>query len=140
MMKGQGMIRAFLRRGVTMGVTCATVVLATSTSASAATASSAPPGLDLSPLEVLGIFGGIPVGLFLLISLLVMAPDLIRRGSQTSLSWSGPPEWFGARPAEAGTPLERTGDSPELGSDQPRGEGASSEGGAAGRGGAGGQW
>jgi hypothetical protein len=134
------MIRAFVRRGVTMSVTCATGVVAASTSASAVTASAATPGQGMSTLEVIGIFAGIPIGVFLLISLLVMAPDLIRRGSrQPGMSWSGPPEWFGARPAEAGTPLERTGDSPELESGQPRG-GASPEGGVAGRGGAGGQW
>lgn len=117
-------------------MTCSTVVLAASASASAATASSAPVGQGMSVLEVIGVFGGIPVGLFLLISLLVMAPDLIRRGSrQPGMSWSGPPEWFGARPAEAGTPLETTGGSPaEVESGQ------SGEGEAAGRGGAGGQW
>jgi len=48
---------------------------------------------------VIGVFVGIPVGLFVLIILLVMAPDMIRSARQPGLSWSGDSEWFGVRPA-----------------------------------------
>jgi hypothetical protein len=58
----------------------------------------------MAPLEVLGIYAGIPIGLFALITLLVMAPSLIRgAGQQQGVAWDGQPAWFGAR-ADEGVP------------------------------------
>ncbi|MGW0229480.1 hypothetical protein ACWDWO_14280 [Actinopolymorpha singaporensis] len=83
-------------------------------------------------LEVLGIYAGIPLGLFALISLLVVTPSLIRSSRvQPGASWSGQPEWFGDRPgAEESAEAERT----ERSTGGPEGSTG------AGRGGAGGQW
>jgi hypothetical protein len=103
----------------------------------------------MTPLEVIGIFVGIPVGLFVAITLLVMAPGLIRGArQQPGLSWSGRPEWFGAHPEQAGQLAAdadpASSDRLEVGS-----EGASEEEGSGPvlegspsteRGGAGGQW
>lgn len=58
----------------------------------------------MPPLEVLGIYAGIPIGLFALITLLVMAPSLIRGArQQQGVAWDGQPAWFGAH-ADEGVP------------------------------------
>lgn len=58
---------------------------------------------DLTPLQVLGIFGGIPVALFLLISLLVVAPSWARDARyRPGLPWNAEPVWFGG-PSSAAT-------------------------------------
>ncbi|MEQ7125137.1 hypothetical protein ABN034_11505 [Actinopolymorpha sp. B11F2] len=101
----------------------------------------------MTPLEVIGIFVGIPVGLFVIITLLVMAPGLIRGArQQPGLSWSGRPEWFGANP-DAGELAAGTG---STSSDRPAVASASASEEESGpalegspsteRGGAGGQW
>jgi hypothetical protein len=52
-------------------------------------------------LEILGIFAGIPAGLFLLIIVSVLAPSMIKGGGyRPGLSWWAAPEWFGARPED----------------------------------------
>jgi hypothetical protein len=81
---------------------------------------------------VIGIFVGIPVGLFVLITLLVLAPSMIRGGRQHAAEgWSGPPEWFGARPTEL------TASSPDT---SDHGDEPDSSRQISGRGGAGGTW
>lgn len=67
----------------------------------AAPAGAAPPGAwpepeHMSLLEALLIYAGIPLGLTLLITLLVMAPSLVRgdRQQRGVSSWTEP-EWFG---------------------------------------------
>jgi len=58
----------------------------------------------MSWLEILGIFGGIPAGLFVLIVLLALAPSLIRQGRrQPGISWWSEPQWFGAQPVPVRT-------------------------------------
>lgn len=83
-------------------------------------------------LEVLGIYAGIPIGLFALITLLVLTPALIHGSRvQPGVSWSGQPEWFGDRPdADQSAEADRT----EQSTGGPEGTTGT------GRGGAGGQW
>jgi len=52
-------------------------------------------GDGLSLAQNLLIFVGIPLGLFLLISLLVLAPSIMRGGYKPSLGWWAEPVWFG---------------------------------------------
>ncbi|HEY6740505.1 MAG TPA: hypothetical protein VI076_16805 [Actinopolymorphaceae bacterium] len=57
-------------------------------------------------LEVVGIYVGIPVGLFVLISVLAVAGSWTRGASSRSeLALRSAPQWFGAQPTEgeAGT-------------------------------------
>jgi hypothetical protein len=91
----------------------------------------------MTPLEVIGIFAGIPLALFTLIVLLVLAPSLVRgAGRPSGLDWHGQPEWFGARPAPAAT--SQTGDqSGEEAAGSARGDADSGD---TDRGGAGGRW
>lgn len=50
---------------------------------------------DLTPLETLGIFAGIPVALFLIITLLVVAPSWARDARyRPGLPWTADPVWF----------------------------------------------
>ncbi len=52
-------------------------------------------------VEVIGIYVGIPVGLFLLIAVLVIAPSLVRgSGYRPGLSWWSEPLWFGPAPKQ----------------------------------------
>jgi hypothetical protein len=101
----------------------------------------------MTPLEVIGVFVGIPIGLFVTITLLVMAPGLIRGArQQPGLSWSGQSEWFGAK-ADA---EQLASASASTSSDRPAGGSASAAKEESGpalegspsteRGGAGGQW
>ena len=59
------------------------------------------PGGQMSKLEVLLVFGVIPLGIVLLISLLVALPSLLK-GQRKLGSWDAQPEWYGG-PTE-GTP------------------------------------
>jgi hypothetical protein len=55
------------------------------------------PGKGLSAMKVLGIYIGIPVGLFLLIALLVSIPSMIRGPRyRPGKEWQATPEWYGA--------------------------------------------
>ena len=57
---------------------------------------------DPMPLaQVLGIFVGLPVLAFAVITLLVVAPRMGSAGSRPARLWEGEPEWFG-RPSGAG--------------------------------------
>ena len=60
-------------------------------------------GDGLSFLENVLIFAGIPLGLFCLITLLVLAPSIMRGGYKPSLGWWAEPVWFGgpSNPYEA---------------------------------------
>ncbi|MQA86645.1 MAG: hypothetical protein GEV03_18925 [Streptosporangiales bacterium] len=50
---------------------------------------------DLTPLQAIGIFAGIPIGLFLLISLLVAVPSWARDARyRPGLPWDAEPVWF----------------------------------------------
>jgi hypothetical protein len=123
--------------------------LGTAGSAVAAPGGSAAGG-SLTPLEVIGIFAGIPLALFTLIVLLVLAPSFVKgAGRQADLAWDGQPEWFGARPdvAQATSPETSTEAAPVAspGSGQNSGEAPDSarggtDRGDADRGGAGGRW
>jgi hypothetical protein len=51
---------------------------------------------SVSPLYVLLVLVVIPLGLFLLITLLVYVPSMSRgEGYQPGLAWRSEPEWFG---------------------------------------------
>jgi hypothetical protein len=55
------------------------------------------PGKGLSALQTLGIYVGIPVGVFLLIALLVSIPSMIRGPRyRPGKEWQATPEWYGA--------------------------------------------
>jgi hypothetical protein len=53
-------------------------------------------GPSVSPLHTLLVLGGIPLGLFLLITLLVYLPSMTRRnrGYQPGQAWHGESQWF----------------------------------------------
>jgi hypothetical protein len=59
----------------------------------------------MTPLEMVGIFVGIPLGVFLLIVLAVSIPSWIRDGRyRPGVAWEADPVWFndpGDPPAEA---------------------------------------
>lgn len=79
--------------------------------------SSEPP---MSMLETLGIFVGLPVGLFIVIAVLVAAPSWVRGSSyKPGLSWWAAPQWFGARPESASEQATPAGSADE--SEQSRG-------------------
>jgi hypothetical protein len=84
----------------------------------------AEPGEPLTLVETLLLFVGAPIGLFVLISLLAMAPSLVRSGRSSSLGWWSEPLWFGGP------------DKAEL----PAGEPAESASGSAAGGGASARW
>jgi hypothetical protein len=92
-------IRQALRWATLAG---AAAVVAVPGIAAAETPSSWTENAPMPLTEVIGIYVGIPVGLFLLIAVLVMAPSLIRgSGYRPGLSWWSEPLWFGPTPAEA---------------------------------------
>jgi len=70
------------------------------------------PGQPLSPLATVLFFVVAPVGLFLLIALLVLAPSIARGPRyRPGLGWQAGPEWYGG-PADADAAVERTLDHP----------------------------
>jgi hypothetical protein len=98
------------RRAVRVGVAAVPAV-------SVLSVLSAPPALaatpttwgepaPMSPLEALLIYGGIPLGLMAVITVLVMAPSLVRgdRQQRGVASWTEP-QWFGG-PGDA-VPADR---------------------------------
>lgn len=54
------------------------------------------PGSQLTKIEALLLYGVVPVGLMLLISLLVCLPGMLKgnRG-KPGINWDGQPEWYG---------------------------------------------
>ncbi len=55
------------------------------------------PGASMSTLKVVLIFGGAPIGLFLLIALLVALPGIVKGPRyRPGKSWQGTPQWYGA--------------------------------------------
>lgn len=64
---------------------------------------------DLTPLQTLGIFAGIPVAAFCLIALLVVVPSWARDARyRPGLPWHAEPVWFeGPASASAGEVDER---------------------------------
>jgi hypothetical protein len=75
----------------------------------------------MSPLEALLVFAGIPLGVMGLITLLVLAPSLVRgdRQQRGVSSWTEP-EWFGG-PGDA-VPAGRTAVRGEIGPDGTQGQ------------------
>jgi len=58
----------------------------------------------MSTLEALLIYVGIPAGLFVLITLLVLAPSVARGPRyRPGLAWWAGPEWFGGPDSETAT-------------------------------------
>jgi len=86
----------------------------------------------MSTLEALLIFGGIPLALFVLIALLVMAPSVAKGPRyRPGLPWWADPEWFGGPRADEGEsrPALAAGKgavSPPVLGDEPRSEGGAS--------------
>jgi hypothetical protein len=114
-MNGQGMVGKLMVRAVVAGALGGFVLVGAAVPALAATSAGGTVEVAMPPLEVLGIYAGIPVGLFCLITLLVVAPSLIRSaGRQPGVAWDGQPAWFGARPADepaiAGSPAPSSAD------------------------------
>ena len=71
-------------------------VVAAATPAMAETPATWPEPDPMSTLDALLIFGGIPVGLAVTITLLVMAPSVAKGPRyRPGLSWWATPEWFG---------------------------------------------
>jgi hypothetical protein len=107
--KGRAMIGRALRRVLVVGALTGVGAVGTASVALAETPDSWTKSAPMPLLEVLGIYVGIPVALFALIALLVVAPSLVRGANlQPGVEWSGQPEWFGARPDDEAIP---TGDS-----------------------------
>jgi hypothetical protein len=73
----------------------------------------AEPGAGMSVPETLLVFVGAPLGLFVLITLLVMAPSIARGGYKPSLGWWAEPVWFGG-PADPYAALDRVEQGPAL--------------------------
>lgn len=64
--------------------------------------------MELTPLEVLGIFVGIPLALFALIALLVVAPSWARDARyRPGLPWTAEPVWFEGPERDGDGPAER---------------------------------
>lgn len=67
------------------------------------------PGESISRLKTVLVLGGIPIGLFLLIALLVSLPSIMKGPRyRPGKGWQGAPEWYGApgpdkREVEAGS-------------------------------------
>lgn len=50
---------------------------------------------SVTPLQTIGVFAGIPVALFILITVLVLAPGWIREARyRPDLEWTAEPEWL----------------------------------------------
>ncbi|MET9023116.1 hypothetical protein ABZV93_24390 [Actinopolymorpha sp. NPDC004070] len=132
MTKGRAMIGRALPRVLVVGSLATVGAVGSAGVALAGTPDTWTKETPMPMLEVLGIYAGIPIGLFALITLLVLTPSLIRGSRvQPGVSWSGQPEWFGDRPgAEESVEADRT----ERSTGGPEGPTG------AGRGGAGGQW
>jgi hypothetical protein len=82
----------------------------------------------VSPLHAIIVLGVIPVGLFLLITLLVYVPAMSRGQSyHPGEAWRGEPEWFGG--PRKGVAAIDTAQPPAIGSGEP----GSDRGGASGR-------
>jgi hypothetical protein len=70
------------------------------------------PGRQLTALENLLLYVAAPLGLFLLISLLVLAPSIAKRPRyRPGLSWWAEPVWFGGPASPAGPAAEVAGGS-----------------------------
>jgi hypothetical protein len=122
------------------GVVSALVLGAAGPAAAASPGSSGP---SLSGLEVIGIFAGIPLALFALIVLLVLAPSMVKGGGrQPGLDWDGQPEWFGARPGAAPVATSQPATSQPGGrsGEEAAGSRGDTDSGDTDRGGAGGRW
>ncbi len=139
---GQSMLGRVVSRAFVASVAGALVVAVTTAPASAATDVRAAGASAMPLIEVLGIFAGIPIALFVLITLLVLAPGLIRSsgsgsGQRGGLAEDGQPEWFGARPAAEVAQSESSAGRASLESASGSATEGSSE---SSRGGAGGSW
>lgn len=100
-------MRALVPRSTTVSLVTALV----STLLAAPPDAGAEPGPPLSMVETLLLYVGAPVGLFVLISLLTVAPSIVRSGRGTFGGWLSEPVWFGgpSDPHASAAPPERAG-------------------------------
>ncbi|WP_157181189.1 hypothetical protein [Actinopolymorpha alba] len=104
MKNAQGMVGRAVRRALVLGAATGLAMTAMVSAAGAATPDSWEKEDPMPMIEVLGIYAGIPLAMFGLITLLVFTPSLIRgSGSRPGGSWQAESEWFGARPASDST-------------------------------------
>ena len=79
-----------------LALTPAVLLVSAATPALAAAPSTWEKSPSVSPLHFLLIVAAIPAGLFVLISLLVYVPSLVKgERYQPGLAWRNEPEWFG---------------------------------------------
>lgn len=82
-------VRAAARAGAVAAVTAAPLLAAAAANAATATVNYYP-GTSWSALKIIGVFVGIPVGLFVLIAVLVCLPGWVRGDSnRREVGWSG---------------------------------------------------
>jgi hypothetical protein len=105
-------IRNFARAGAVCAITAVSLVAASPAFATDRPDDGDEPGEPRSRLATLLIFGVLPVGLFLLIALLVMAPSIARGPRyRPGLGWQAGPEWYGG-PEDADAAVTGTLDRP----------------------------
>jgi hypothetical protein len=89
--------RAALRAGVFGAVLVSSALVASPAFAALHRDDGDDPGKGLGALKVVGIYIGIPIGLFVLIALLVSIPSMIRGPKyRPGKEWQATPEWYGA--------------------------------------------
>lgn len=88
--------RVVRRAAWAVALTPAVLLVTTATPALATAPDSWQKEGSISGLYVLAVFVGIPLGLFVLITLLVYLPSMIKgERYQPGLAWRNEPEWFG---------------------------------------------
>lgn len=113
---GRAVRRGMLRRATVLGAVLGGVLVLLPASPALARIQDdgADPGQGLTALETFLIFVGIPVGAFLLIALLVMAPSIARGPRyRADRRWAAQPQVFGVREdldaSDADEPAEEGG-------------------------------
>jgi len=97
-------VRTALRAGTVAALTSAPLLAAGAALAASNTYDGEDSGPGLTVLQTIGIFVCIPVGLFLLITFLVLAPGWFKGDrNRKEVGWSGQ-----AQPASAGAPVQTT--------------------------------
>ncbi len=88
-----------LLRAAAVAVSVPITLLALAAHALASTSGSGDAGPGLTVLQTVGIFVGIPVGLFVLIWLLVYAPSMVKGPRyRPGLTWWAAARWFNGPP------------------------------------------
>lgn len=102
-----------------LALTPAVLLLSAATPALAAAPSTWEKSPSVSPLHFLLIVVAIPAGLFVLISLLVYVPSLVKgERYQPGLAWRNEPEWFGGPSAGVEAAQKRDPAEIEAGADE----------------------